>query len=193
MTDLTEQTVAAANAHVRCTLTGKAALAVGEAGAVLFDAGGKDVLSDAVRESAREWVSGGVERGMKQVAPKIAARVLEGEGRKAVAGPAAMTAGAAAARSLSVVGKAGAVGAVLDAGFATVRAVKAVQAGEMTNAEARVFVLKEAGTGAAAGMAGVALATGAVALLGPLAPGVLFGVGALGSLGTKLGLAAVIA
>ncbi len=186
-------TLAAANLQVRSTMAGSLSVAVSEAGAALFDAGGREILTEPVRESARELIDRGV-RAVLERAPELAGKAVK-DGTKAITDggtKVAMTTGAAVARVGSVVGRAGVLGAAIDGGFATVRCVGAVRRGEMTAAEARADVAKEAGTGAAASAAGVALAAGAVALLGPLAPGVLFGVGVVGSLTTKVALVGVL-
>lgn len=179
--------------HTRTTLVGTLACAVTDPATAVFEAGGKALLSGATRESAREILAGGVKKALREHAPQAASRALPGTAQATQQTARVLTVGAAARGLATLAGRAGFVGAVVDGGFAVGRGVLGVRNGEMTVPEVRTMVATEAGTGAVAGIAGVGLATAAVAVLGPLGAPVLFGLGALGSLGTKLALSAAFA
>ncbi|MGH7296208.1 MAG: hypothetical protein ACRELB_14800, partial [Polyangiaceae bacterium] len=97
----------------------------------------------------------------------------------------ARAAGRQIARNL---GAAAGVGALVDGGWALVQARKRMKAGSMTQREAAAHVAREAGTGAAATVAGAAAAVLLVSLTGGIAAPALFLVGAATSVGAKMGL-----
>jgi hypothetical protein len=175
---------------VRGAVAGAAAASVRRAAQALFEAGGRKVLPAAVQRAVRSTVereatkilvgSGMLERGARG-----AGRLLDSAPAKAVAIHGARAAGRQVARSF---GAAAGVGALVDGGWALVQAMKRVKAGSMTQREAAAHVAREAGTGAAATVAGTAAAVMLVSLTGGIAAPALFLVGAATSVGAKMGL-----
>ncbi len=186
----------------------RAAIAGGEAAkllvssAVLFEAGGKRVLSEGTRLAVREVAERGASRAIAMAtspilasAGSLAARPMIALTRRSSVGASAATAMAKGASKhamrlagkqvLKGAGKAAGVGFVLDGAVATVEAIVAVRNGSTDRRSAAIHVAKEATTGAIATGAGVLLGAGIVALTGGLATPVVFAVGALGSIGTK--------
>jgi hypothetical protein len=104
-----------------------------------------------------------------------------------------MGVGTALGRVASAAGRAGVVAGLVDGGFAAVRGAVAMRRGEMTGRDVGTLVLKEAGTGAAAGAVGVSLAVAAATTLGPMAAPVMAGIGIVGSIATKFALGAATA
>jgi hypothetical protein len=173
-------------------LVGEIASAVAEPGAALFEAGGRTILTESARESGREILEGGVRELLEKTAPTLAAKYFPNPGAAAGAKTAAsMSATTALGRVASLAGRAGMIGGLVDGGFAAVRGAVAMSRGEMSGRDAGVLVLREAGTGAASSVVGVGITAAAVATLGPLALPVLFGLGALGSIGAKFALTAM--
>lgn len=184
----------------------RAAIAGGEAAkllvssAVLFEAGGKRVLSEGTRLAVREVAERGASRAIAMAtspilasAGSLAARpMIALTGKAGASAATAMAKGAskhamrlAGKQVLKGAGKAAGVGFVLDGAVATVEAIVAVRNGSTDRRSAAIHVAKEATTGAIATGAGVLLGAGIVALTGGLATPVVFAVGALGSIGTK--------
>lgn len=194
----------------------RAAIAGGEAAklilssAVLFEAGGKLVLSEGTKLAVREVAERGAARAIAMTTSPILASAGElaakpvvaltkkagaALGLKPGAGGAAASAMAkgvgkqamrlAGKQVLKGAGKAAGIGFVLDGAVASVEAIVAVRNGSTDRRSAAIHVAKEATTGAIATGAGVLLGAGIVALTGGLATPVVFAVGALGSIGTK--------
>jgi hypothetical protein len=199
----------------------RAAIAGGEAAklilssAVLFEAGGKHVLSDGAKRAVREVAERGATRaialttspilasaGELAAKPVLAMTAKAGAalGLKAGRGASATANGAASAMAKGVgkqamrmagkqvlkgAGKAAGIGFVLDGAVAGVEAIVALRNGSADRRTAAIHVAKEATTGALATGAGVLLGAGIVALTGGLATPVVFAVGAIGSIGTK--------
>lgn len=194
----------------------RAAIAGGEAAKlifsskVLFEAGGKAVLSEGAKLAVREVAERGASRaiafstnpilasaGSLAAKPVIAITAKAGAalGLKSSASGGAASAMAkgvskqamrlAGAQVLKGAGKAAGIGFVLDGAIASVEAIVAVRNGSADRRTAAIHVAKEATTGALATGAGVLLGAGIVALTGGLAAPVVFAVGALGSIGTK--------
>jgi hypothetical protein len=155
---------------------------------VLFEAGGKTVLPEAMQSAVR----GAVERQASRILEGVgllesgsrAARLLEGGAARAVSA----SARAAGRQILRDVGAAAGAGALVDGGWALIRAVRNVRLGTMTHREATSFVVREASTGAAATAAGATAAVVLVALTGGVAAPAVFLVGAAASMGAKAGL-----
>jgi hypothetical protein len=194
----------------------RAAIAGGEAAklilssAVLFEAGGKLVLSEGTKRAVREVAERGAARAIAMSTSPILASagslaakpvvamttkagaalgLKQGAGGSA-AGALARGAGKQAMRLagkqvLKGAGKAAGIGFVLDGAVASIEAIAAVRNGSTDRRTAAIHVAKEATTGAIATGAGVLLGAGIVALTGGLATPVVFAVGALGSIGTK--------
>ena len=190
--------VETANETVRSRLVGDLAVSVARPAGALFEAGGKNILSEGARESGREMIEEGVRSALQRTAPTLASKYFPKGGARllpgpAAAGAAAMGVGTALGRVVSVAGRAGVVSGLVDGGFAAVRGAVAVRRGEMTGREVGTLVLKEAGTGAAAGAVGVSLTVAAATTLGPMAAPVMAGIGIVGSIATKFALGAATA
>ncbi|MDB4944295.1 MAG: hypothetical protein JWP97_3829 [Labilithrix sp.] len=208
-----EQAASSLYSSVEITDSLRAAVAGGGAAkliatsASLFEAGGKNLLS----QSAQRMVRAAAEKGAKQAILTAAGPVLETAsglarglesvspassalafGARAVksSGKLALGAGKTAFRVASEevlkgAGRAAGVGFVIDGAVAGLEAVIAVRNGSTDKVSAAKYVAKEATTGAVATGAGVLLGAGLVALTGGIAAPVVFAVGAMGSLGTK--------
>lgn len=193
----------------------RAAIAGGEAAKlilsskVLFEAGGKRVLSEGAQLAVREVAERGAARAIAMATSPILASAgsLAAKPVIAITGKAGATlglkssvSGAASAMAkgagkqamrvagtqvLKGAGKAAGIGFVLDGAIAGVEAIVAVRNGSADRRTAAIHVAKEATTGAIATGAGVLLGASIVALTGGLATPVVFAVGALGSIGTK--------
>ncbi len=194
----------------------RAAIAGGEAAKlilpskVLFEAGGKVVLSEGAKLAVREVAERGASRAIAfstnsilASAGSLAAKpviAITGKAGAALGLKSSVSGGAASALAKGVskqamrlagaqvlkgAGKAAGIGFVLDGAIASVEAIVAVRNGSADRRTAAIHVVKEATTGAIATGAGVLLGAGIVALTGGLAAPVVFAVGALGSIGTK--------
>ena len=176
---------------VRAAVAGSAARSLRQAAHVLFEAGGRKVLPATVQNAVRSTVEREAARmmlGARMVEPGaavVAGRLLGRETAHRVAAHGARAAGRQIARGL---GGAAGLGALVDGGWALVQSVGRVRAGKMTQKEAALHVAREAGTGAAATVAGTAAAVALVALTGGVAVPAVFVVGAATSLGAKMGL-----
>ncbi len=156
----------------------------------LFEAGGRSVLPAPVQSALRVAVEREASRvlatvGLLESGATSTARVLEGSAVRAATAQTVRAAGRQIAKS---VGAAAGAGAVIDGGWALVRAVRAVRRGSMTQREAVADVVREATTGAAATAAGATAAVLLVALTGGVAGPAVFFVGAATSMGAKAGL-----
>lgn len=174
---------------LRASIAGSKALGVKAAAQALFEAGGKKVLPETVQRAVR----GAVEREASRLlsAVGMAERAIEGGG--AVGAAAVQGARAAGRQVLRGVAASAGAGALVDGGWALVKAVRGVRAGSMTTHDAARHVAREAGTGAAATAAGTAAAAVLVAVTGGVATPAVFVVAAAASLGAKMGLDAWIA
>jgi hypothetical protein len=188
----------------------RAAIAGGEAArllgssAIIFEAGGKHLLSATTQRAVREVA----ERGAKDAILLATGPVLESasglangmNGAKAALSFGSKSANGARSIALSTgehairiagkeilkgVGKAAGIGFVLDGAVSSVEAIMAVRNGSSDKPTAIKYVATEATTGAIATGAGVLLGASLVALTGGIAAPVVFAVGALGSIGTK--------
>jgi hypothetical protein len=110
---------------------------------------------------------------------------LASESSKAVV---ATTARAAGQQLLRGVGRAAGIGALIDGAWGAAEAGYRYKKGTMTARQAALHVAKEAGTGAAATAAGAAAAALVVTMTGGVAIPAVFMVGAITSIGAKLGL-----
>jgi hypothetical protein len=183
---------------IRANVAGAEAMAVRTAAETLFETGGKRLLAEGAQKAIRELAENSAKAILGTFAPSTLARV---------AGAAELTVGAvqsaateltkgvvkqagvtAVKEVLKGAGKAAGVGFVVDGVFGGVEAALAYKNGKMTGKEAAVHVSKEAGTGALATGAGVAVAAGVVALTGGLAAPVVFVIGAGAAIGAKQGL-----
>ncbi len=195
------------------TLAGAAAVSLGPAGKVLYEAGGRKIVNQGGRR-ALEWFIEEIGRaGLVRAAPRLATQVFEETATQVVstgsvlarsgadvvrsvrAGfPAASSSGARAAvgQVAAGVGRAAGVGVVIDGTFGAVEAARQYRTGDMDGGQACRHVAKEAGTGAAASAVGVVAGVTAVAVVGTLSAPAVFTVGFLGAVGTKLGLLAVL-
>lgn len=197
---------------LRSRVAGVEAVAVLTAAGALFRAGGHRVLPAGAREVVQE-VTGQAAQRFVAAAPKMmlagtaaapasaaatglgasaapalarAATSMAPEGALLARGALAKTVARAAGREVAKgVGRAAAVGLVLDGVIGGAEAIVAYRRGRITRREAYVHTATEALTGAAATGAGVALAAGAVAVTGGLGAPVVFAVAAAGAIGTK--------
>lgn len=220
MTEPTRFVMPASTSALSLTDSLRAAVAGGEAAkvlvasTVLFEAGGRNVLSAAAQKAVREVAQRGATRAIAIATGPVleSASALAGHplaslkatlGTQAGAALGAKTgiaahaskalaraAGKHAARIagkevLKGAGKAAGIGFVLDGAIASVEAIVAVRNGSIDKTTAVKHVAKEATTGALATGAGVLLGAGLVALTGGIAAPVVFAVGALGSIGAK--------
>ncbi|CAN5857923.1 hypothetical protein BH11MYX4_BH11MYX4_21340 [soil metagenome] len=186
----------------------RAAIAGGEAArllgtsAMLFEAGGKHVLSATAQKAVRQVAERGAEgaillaagpvldsasslaKGMKgaKAALSLGAKASKGA---LVLGTSKQAMRVASKEILKGAGKAAGIGFVLDGAVASLEAVVAVRNGSSDKKTAVKYVLKEATKGAVATGAGVLLGATLVALTGGVAAPVVFAVGAIGSIGTK--------
>ena len=194
----------------------RAAIAGGEAAKlivssrVLFEGGGKLVLSEGAKLAVREVAERGASRAIAMSTSPILASagalaakpVIALTGKAGAALGLKSSVGGSAARAvakgvgkqamrvagkqvLKGAGKAAGIGFVLDGAVAGVEAIVAVRNGSADRRTAAIHVAKEATTGAIATGVGVLLGASIVALTGGLATPVVFAVGALGSSGTK--------
>jgi len=210
MTDPKATTLADYAHSLRAAIAGGEAAKLILSSAVLFEGGGKLVLSEGAKRAVREVAERGASRaiamttspilasaGSLAAKPVLAITAKAGAalGLKSSAGGAAASAVAkgvgkqamrlAGKQVLKGAGKAAGIGFVLDGAVASVEAIIAVRNGSTDRRSASIHVAKEATTGAIATGAGVLLGAGIVALTGGLATPVVFAVGALGSIGTK--------
>lgn len=189
---------------LRSTVSGTAAAACEGAAHALFEAGGKEVLHEAVQTLTRDGMKKGCTNLLQTMAPKVIEKAAE-ESAKQIAtsvakqGATQLTKTAAKeAAELTVKqatgqilkSAAGAVGAgaAIDGVFASFEAAHGLYTGRMDGREAAGHVAKETATGALATGAGVLVAAGLVALTGPIGVGGMIIVGGGASLAAKLGL-----
>src|SRR5580698_4812001 len=175
---------------VRSAIAGSASSSLRGAAVALFEAGGRRVLPMAVQKAVRTAVEREASRvltgtGLLPQGVSAAGKLLEGNMARTVVMHGAKAAGRQVFRSLSA---AAGAGALVDGGWALYQAVGQVRGGTMTRQEAARHVAREAGTGAASTVAGVAAATMLVAMTGGVAAPAVFLVGAAASLGAKAGL-----
>ena len=171
---------------IRANVAGAEAMAVRTAAETLFETGGKRLLAEGAQKAIRELAENSAKAILGTFAPSTLARVAgAAELTKGVVKQAGVT---AVKEVLKGAGKAAGVGFVVDGVFGGVEAALAYKNGKMTGKEAAVHVSKEAGTGALATGAGVAVAAGVVALTGGLAAPVVFVIGAGAAIGAKQGL-----
>jgi hypothetical protein len=148
-------------------VAGAHAVAARGAAQALFEAGGRTILPPAVQQAVRSAVERHASRllagaGIGESGASATVRMIEGRAAEASA--------QAAAR----------------------QTVRAARRGSMTQRQAVAHVAREAGTGAAATVAGTAAAALLVAVTGGVAAPAVFVVGAAASLGAKMGLDAWI-
>lgn len=168
---------------LRAGIAGGEAAAMRGAAEVLFNAGGKKVLSEGTQRVVRGAVITAL--GKTFEAGRGAAQLASGIVTKEVA----KTAGKEVVRG---VGRAAALGLAFDAVVGGIEGVVAYRSGAKTAGQAIAHAGKEAGTGALASAGGVLAAVALVSLTGGLAAPVVFGVGAVTSVGIKLGLSSLI-
>jgi hypothetical protein len=175
---------------LRGTLAGSRGVAASGAAQALFEAGGRTLLPAQVQSAVRSTVEREATRvlagvGLLESGATTTARLFEGGTARALATQSVRAAGRQIVRS---VGAAAGAGALVDGGWALVRAVGRVRRGTMTQREATAYVVREASTGAAATAAGATAAVLLIALTGGVAAPAVFFVGAAASIGAKAGL-----
>jgi hypothetical protein len=174
---------------VRGGVAGAQGVAARAAAHALFEAGGRALLPAPVQSAVRVAVEREASRvlagaGVLESGATTSARLLEG----GVARAAAQTVRAAGRQVLRSVGAAAGAGAVVDGGWALVKAVRNMRRGTMTQRQAAAYVAREASTGAVATAAGATAAVLLVALTGGVAAPAVLLVGAVASVGAKAGL-----
>jgi hypothetical protein len=174
---------------VRGGVAGAQGVAARAAAHALFEAGGRALLPAPVQSAVRVAVEREASRvlagvGVLESGATTSARLLEGGAARA----AAQTVRAASRQVLRSVGAAAGAGAVVDGGWALVKAIRRVRRGSMTQRQAAAYVAREASTGAVATAAGATVAVLLVALTGGIAAPAVMLVGAVASVGAKAGL-----
>jgi hypothetical protein len=175
---------------MRSAVAGSHGVAARGAAQTLFDAGGRRVLPASVQRAVRALVEGEASRlftvdaGKRLVGTSGAAGV-EGSAVRALAMGSARVAGGQLLRGMTA---AAGAGALIDGGWALVRALRGLHGGTMSQKAAMAHVGREAGTGAAATAAGAGAAALLVVLTGGIAAPAVFAVAATASVGAKMGL-----
>lgn len=174
---------------VRASIAGVQGSAARSAAQTLFEAGGRAILPEAVQTAVRSTVERETSRVLAGVglleSGAGSVKLLEGGAARALVAQTARAAGRQILRSVSA---AAGAGAVVDGGWAFVKAIGKVRRGAMTERQAVAFVAREATTGAAATAAGTSAAILLVALTGGIAAPAVLMVGAAASIGAKAGL-----
>jgi hypothetical protein len=174
---------------VRGGVAGAQGVAARAAAHALFEAGGRALLPAPVQSAVRVAVEREASRVLAGVAvlesgATTSARLLEG----GVARATAQTVRVASRQVLRSVGAAAGAGAVVDGGWALLKAIRNMRRGSMTQRQAVAYVAREASTGAVATAAGATAAVLLVALTGGVAAPAVLLVGAVASVGAKAGL-----
>lgn len=180
---------------MRGAVAGAQGVSAGGAARALFEAGGRHVLPAGVQEAVKSAVESqasrvlAVEAGhrMLQSGAAAATAIVEGSVAQSVA---AQTIRGAARQILRGIAASAGAGALIDGGWALAAAMRHVRGGTMTGREAAGHVAREAATGALATAAGTAAAATLVTLTGGVAAPAVFMVGAVASIGAKMGLQA---
>lgn len=182
---------------VRAQVAGVEACATRAASLCLHEVVGKRWVPESLRLVTRRVLDGAatsvvtvdaagmvVSRTVLEQAAASGVRALTRTGGEA----ASVTVSLAAREVLRGVGRASAAGLFVDAAIGGVVAAHAHRRGVLTKRQAWGYVAKEGLTGGLACGAGVALASGAVAVGGGLGVVTVFAIGAVGATATKAGL-----
>ncbi|MDP8999896.1 MAG: hypothetical protein M3O46_07270 [Myxococcota bacterium] len=180
---------------VRGAVAGAHGVSAGVAARALFEAGGRRVLPASVQEAVKSAVESQASRvlavhagdRMLESGAAAATAIVEGSVARSVV---AQTVRGAARQILRGIAASAGAGAAIDGGWALATAVRQVRGDNMTRREAVGHVAREAATGALATAAGTAAAATLVTLTGGVAAPALFMVGAVASVGAKMGLQA---
>lgn len=165
----------------------------------LYDLGGRTLLPAAAQQVVRGALETEATRlfaGAGLLVEGASAAKMLGAAKSATPAPTAIataTARAAGQQMLRGVGRAAGIGALIDGAWGTAEAVYRYRKGTMNARDACVHVAKEAGTGAAATAAGAAAAALVVTMTGGVALPAVFMVGAVTSIGAKVGLTRLLA
>lgn len=194
--------------ELAAALAGAEALARYDAAVVLYEAGGRHLLSQTARDTLRELLDRGVNaligspvmdlaiaasaNGARELSSAADTELMQASGTQIVKQISRKTALAATKSVGAGMGRAAGVAMVVDGATSAVEAVRRYRQGEVTGLRAVGHVCRSASKGAVASAAGVGLAAAAVALTGGLGAPVVFGVGFLGTLGVRAGLDAVV-
>ena len=163
----------------------------------LFEAGGKELLDESVRNAAAESIEIVANEFLACEAPFLAKFITKqlGGGAKRLAEGVApevgkQVTGKAARIALKGVAHGAMLGVALDGVVGAGEGALAYWRGEMTWKEACSHTAKEAGKGGLASAAGMGLGTAAAVVLGPVAatPFLIGGIGAAGSILVRMGL-----
>lgn len=186
---------------LRAMFAGARGVALRPVAQQLYDLGGRTVLPAAAQQAVRGALEHEATRlfsGVGLLAEGAAAKalgagapsVLASSSTKALAVTGARAAGQ---QMLRGIGRAAGIGALIDGAWGAAEAGYRFKKGTMTGREAFVHVAKEAGTGAAATAAGAVAAALVVTMTGGLAIPAVFMVGAVTSIGAKIGLMRMLA
>jgi hypothetical protein len=185
---------------VRAMFAGARAVSLRPIAQRLYELGGRTLLPAAAQQAVRGALEHEATRmlagaGMlfegASAAKALGAGATEASGALAATTAttiAATTARAAGQQMLRGIGRAAGIGALIDGAWGAAEATYRYKKGTMTGREACVHVAKEAGTGAAATAAGAAAAALVVTMTGGVAIPAVFMVGAVASIGAKVGL-----
>lgn len=184
---------------VRAIFAGSRAVALRPIAQRLYELGGRTLLPAAAQQAVRGALESEATRLMMGAGVLVegaaAAKAMSAGAARApgalastTTSLAATTARAAGQQMARGIGRAAGVGALIDGVWGAAEATYRFKKGTMTGREACVHVAKEAGTGAVATAAGAAAAAIVVTMTGGLAIPAVFMVGAVASIGTKVGL-----
>jgi hypothetical protein len=184
---------------LRAVIAGGEAAKLVSAGAALFQAGGRHVLSEGARQAVRGALERGAGQALAAAIPTALAPAAALATKRAVEiAPRALAFGArsaslAAKEVLRGAGKAAGIGFAIDGAVAGLEAILAHRAGTMDGAAAAKHVAKEASTGAVATGAGVLVGAGLVAVTGGIGAPVVFAASAFSAIAAKRALRRVTA
>ncbi len=185
---------------LRANVAGGEALAAAPAARILYQAGGKHLLSEATQSAVRELSERSAAQLLARAVPEVerlaqlrlAASARAGTALEVVAGSSRVlgreAARAAGKQVLRSAGKAAGFGLLIDGVVGGAEAILGYRRGAMSARQAWVHAGTEAATGAASAAAGVCAAAGLIAVTGGIGAPVVFAVAAAGSMVTKMGL-----
>jgi hypothetical protein len=172
------------------------ASAIRESAEALFEAAGKEVLSDGAKEAIKETVGKITQKGSEATAKATIAQFAESAGRtlaktagKEGAKEATKTVVKESAKQVCIgIGRAAGLGGGIDFVIGTGEGLLKWKKGQLSGRRACAHACKEAGTGAVSSVAGVAATAGLIILTGPVSAPLAAGVAIAASIGTKSGL-----
>ncbi len=185
---------------LRAMFAGSRGVALRPVAQRLYTLGGNTVLPAAAQQAVRGALEHEATRlftGVGILAESAAVKAIGVGAPSAIASSAPSlaitTARAAGQQMLRGIGRAAGIGALIDGAWGAAEAGYRFKKGTMTGRQAFVHIAKEASTGAAATAAGAAAAALIVTMTGGLAIPAVFMVGAVTSIGAKIGLTRLLA